>query len=212
MTLDSYFHTWHRTSVGVKKKVQLQGSWQRKKIEKITFFFFSLISESLLCLALADIADLVFTSAPQGKHSSGPRSKPRTIGGLCHHHTQGFKWSAWQPQAVTHFELNSLVTSLSLYFPAAIHHHLPNTGPTQFTLVSKQKNKLQIHATVHFLKEIKINEVVDIWSTALFRAERQHYVRTGVRPDLSRQHSMLPQQKVGQPVCEQPYTLFFWWK
>ena len=38
-----------------------------------------------------------------GKALSGPRSKPRTSDGLCHHDTQGLKWSARQPQAVTDF-------------------------------------------------------------------------------------------------------------
>lgn len=53
------------------------------------------------CLTLANVAALVSISAPQGKRSPDSRSKPRTIGSLCHYDTQFH--IIWQPQAVTPF-------------------------------------------------------------------------------------------------------------
>lgn len=78
---------------------------------------FPLTSDSLLCLALANFTDLVSTSAPRGENSSGPRSKSRTIGGLCLHDTQGFMICL----AVAHFSFIAWLLSFS-FAPPIIQH------------------------------------------------------------------------------------------
>lgn len=116
--------------------------------------FFFLTSESLLCLALADIADLVSTAAPQGENSSGPRSKPRTIGGLCHHDTQDFMICLAISGCHT-FQFYCLVTCFTLYFPCTVHHHFSNTYSHL-----KLKDKLQMYH-LHLLTSIILDPMRD---------------------------------------------------
>lgn len=81
-------------------------------------------SQSPFGLVLANIIDLVLTSEPQGKCSSGPRSEQSTTDGLCHHGAQGFILSAWQARAVAAFLFSRLVASLSLHLVSSFAHVL----------------------------------------------------------------------------------------
>lgn len=119
------------------------------KVRKSLFF---LTSDSLLCLALANIADLVSASAPQGERWSGPRSNRRTLAAFATE-THTVSWSAWQSLRLKHiFFLSSGFAFQTIFLEASI------TISLTLNKYLKLKNKSLTHITLLSLIVIKLPE------------------------------------------------------